>query len=163
MSSFHFCLLAANNRSSSQLLPTSLATDLLHLVLGLPVFLLPWGFHSRTAFCTSPSFFLNVWLIHLNFLFLISKFISSCPVTLHKSLLEIIFGHHILRIYLRHRFTKVCILRRISLVTTHVSHPYKSTDFTQALKILILVSFHIDIDSHTFLSLENNPLACQLW
>ena len=32
-------------------------------------------------------------MIHLNFLFLISKFISSWPVALHKSLLEIIFGH----------------------------------------------------------------------
>jgi len=61
--------------------------------------------------------------------------------------------------YLRHRLTKICILRRISLVTNHVSHPYKSTDFTQALKILILVSFRIDVDSHTFLSLENDPLA----
>jgi len=40
--------------------------------------------------------------IHLNFLFLISKFISSCPVTFRRSLLEIIFGHHILNIYLRH-------------------------------------------------------------
>jgi hypothetical protein len=35
-------------------------------------------------------------------------------------------------------------------VTSHVSHPYKSTDFTQALKILILVSFVVDVDSHTF-------------
>ena len=26
----------------------------------------------------------------------------------HRSLLEIIFGHHILNIYLRHLFTKVC-------------------------------------------------------
>jgi len=25
------------------------------------------------------------------------------------------------------------------------------------LKILILVSFHINVDSHTFLSLENEP------
>jgi hypothetical protein len=131
----------------------------LQLVLDLPLFLLPWWFHSRAAFGNSPSSFLNVWPIHLNFLFLISKFISSWPVTLHKSLLEIIFGHHILRIYIRHRFTKVCILRRISLVTSHVSHPYKSTDFTQALKILILDSFRIDIDSHTFLSLENDPLT----
>jgi hypothetical protein len=136
MSSFHFCLSAAKNRSSFQFLHTSLVTDLLQLVLGLPLFLLPWGFHSRAAFGTSSSSFLNVWPIHLNFLFLISKYICSWPVTLRKSLLEIIFGHHILRIYLRHRFTKVCILRRISLVTSHVSHPYKSTDFTQALKIL---------------------------
>jgi hypothetical protein len=152
MSSFHFCLSAAKNRSSFHLLPTSMVTDLLQLDLGLPLFLLPWGFHSRAAFGTSPSSFLNVWPIHLNFLFLISKFISSWPVTLHKSLLEIIFGQHILRIYLSHRFTKVYILCRISRVTSHVSHPYKSTDFTQALKILILVSFRIDVDSHTFLS-----------
>jgi len=55
-----------------------------------------------------------LFLIHLNFLFLISKFISSCPVTFRRSLLEIIFGHHILSIYLRHLFTKVCILRWIS-------------------------------------------------
>ena len=69
------------------------------------------------------------------------------------------FGHHILKMYLRHRLTKTCILRRISLVTNHVSLPYKSTDFTQALKILIFVSFRIDVDSHTFLNLENDPLA----
>jgi hypothetical protein len=102
MSSFHFCLSAAKNLSSFQLLPTSLMTDLLQLFLGLPLFLLPWGFHSRAAFGISPSYFLNVWSVHLNFLFLISRFISSWSVTLHKSSLQIMFGHHILRIYLRH-------------------------------------------------------------
>jgi len=112
MSSFHFCLSAAKNLSSFQLLPASLMTDLLQLFLGLPLFLFPWGFHSRAAFDISPSSFLNVWRIHLNFLFLISRFISSRSVTLHKSLLEIMFGHHILKIYLRHRLTKTCILRR---------------------------------------------------
>ena len=40
-------------------------------------------------------------------------------------------------------------------MTSQVSHPYNSTDFTQALNILILVSFRNDLDSHTFLSLEN--------
>ena len=140
MSSFHFCLSTAKNRSLFQLLPTSLVTNFLQLILGLPLFLLPWGFHIRAAFDISPSSFLNVWPIHLNSLFLISKFISSWPVVLHKSLLDIIFGHHNLRIYLRHRFTKFCILRRISFVTSHVSHPYKSTDFTQAYeKILLMI------------------------
>jgi len=133
VSPFHFCLLAAKNLSSFQLLPASLITDLLQLFLGLPLFLFPWGFQSRVAFGISPSSFLNVWPIHLNFLFLISTFISSCPVTFHRSLLEIIFGHHILNIYHRHLFTKVCILRWISFVKSQVSHPYKSTDFTQAL------------------------------
>jgi len=162
MSPFHFCLSAAKNRSSFQLLPASLITDLLQLFLGLPLFLFPWGFQSRAAFGICPSSFLNVWPIHPNFLF-ISKFISSCPVTFHRSLLEIIFDHHILNIYLRHPFTKVCILRWISFVTSQVSHPYKSTDFTQALYILILVSFRNDLDSHTLLCLENDPLAfCNL-
>ena len=159
MSSFHFCLSAAKNLCSFQLLPASLMTDLLQLFLGLPLFLLPWGFHSRAALDISPSSFLNVWIIHLNFLFLISRFISSWSVTLHKSLLEIMFGHHNLKMYLRRRLTKTCILRRISVVTSHVSHPYKSTDFTQALKILILISFRFDVDSHTFLSLDKDPLA----
>ena len=88
MSSFHFCLSAAKNLSSFQLLPASLMTDLLQLFLDLPLFLLPWGFHSRAAFDISPSSFLNVWPIHLNFLFLISRFISSWSVTLHKSLVK---------------------------------------------------------------------------
>jgi len=75
--------------------------------------------------------------------------------TFHRSLLEIIFDHHILNIYLRHLFTKVCILRWISFVTSQVSHPYRSTDFTWALNILMLVSFRNDLDSHTLLNLEN--------
>ena len=154
MSPFHFCLLAAKNPSSFQLLPASLITDLLQLFLGLPLFLFPWGFQNRAAFDISPSSFLNVWPIHLNFLFLISKFIFSCPVAFHRSLLEIIFGHHILSINLRRLFTKVCILRWISYVTSQVSHPYKSTDFTQALNILILVSFRNDFNNHTLLILE---------
>jgi hypothetical protein len=41
-------------------------------------------------------------------------------------------------------------------VTSQVSHPYKSTDFTQALNILIFVSFRNNLDSHTFLSLEKH-------
>ena len=100
---------------------------------GLPLFLFPCGFQCRAAFGISPSSFLNVWPIHLHFLFLISKFISSCPVAFHRSLLEIIFGHHILSMYLRHLFTKVCILLWISFVTSQVSHPYNSTDFKQAV------------------------------
>ena len=105
MSPFHFCLSAAKNLSSFQLLPASLITDLLQLFLGLPLFLFPRGFQSRAAFGISQSSFLNVWPIQINFLFLISKYISSCSVTFHRSLLEIIFGHHILNIYLRHLFS----------------------------------------------------------
>jgi hypothetical protein len=51
--------------------------------------------------------------------------------------------------YIRYPLTEVRILLRISFETNHVSHPYKSTDFTETLRILILVSFLIDVDSHT--------------
>ena len=159
MSPFHFHLSAAKNLNSFQLLPTSLITDLLQLFLSLPLFLFPWGFQSKAAFGISPSSFLNVWPIHQNFLFRISTFISFCPVTFHRSLLEIIFSHHILNIYLRHLFTKVCCLRWMSFVTSQVSHPYKSMDFTQALNIFILVLFCSDLDSHTLLNLEIDPLT----
>jgi hypothetical protein len=74
-------------------------------------------------------------------------------------LLDIILGHHIFKMYLRHQLTKVWILCQISLLSSHVSHPYKRTDFTKALKILIFVSFHISEDSHTFFNFENDPLA----
>ena len=99
----------------------STSVQLLGTLVHSSFYPLPWGFQSRAAFGTFPSSFLNVWPIHLNFLFLISKFISSCPVTFHRSLLEIIFGHHILSIYLRHQFTKVSILRWISFVTSQVT------------------------------------------
>ena len=101
MSPFHFCLSAAKNLNLSQLLPASLITNLLQLFLGLPLFLFPWGFQNMAAFDISPSSFLTVWPIHLNFLFLISKFLSSWPVAFHRSLLEIIIGHHILNTNLK--------------------------------------------------------------
>jgi hypothetical protein len=105
------------------------------------------------------SYFLSALPFHPKCLSLISKFTSSSSVAFYRPLLDTLFGHHILKMYLRHRLTKVWILRRISLVTSHVSRPNKSTDFTQALKILIFVSFRIDVDSHIFLNLENDPLA----
>ena len=56
----------------------------------LPLFLFPWAFQNSALFGISPSSFPNVWPIHQNFLFLIATFISSCLVTFHRSLLEII-------------------------------------------------------------------------
>jgi len=37
-------------------------------------------------------------------------------------------------------------------VTSHVSHPYKSTDITQALNVLILVHFRSDLDGQTLIA-----------
>jgi len=97
MSPFHFCLSAAKNLSSLQLLPASLITDLLQLFLSLPLFLFPWGFQSRAAFGTSPSSFLNVWPIHLNFLFLISKFISSPVMMVKRKAFRILVGKPLIK------------------------------------------------------------------
>jgi len=47
----------------------------------------------------------------------------------------------------------------MSFMTSQISHPYKSTDFTQALNIFILVPFRSDFDSHTLLNLENETLG----
>jgi hypothetical protein len=77
----------------------------------------------------------------------------------HKYLLQIMFGHHMFRMYLRNILTNVCILRRISLVTSNDSYSYESTDFTHKLHLRILVSFRVDADSRTSLSLQNDPLA----
>ena len=63
-------------------------------------------------------------------------------------------------IYLRHLLTKVCILRWIPFVTSQVSHPYKSTDFTQALNILILVSFRNDLQDTIYCS---NLTTFDIW
>ena len=96
MSPFHFRLSAAKNLSSFQLLPASLITDLLQLFLGLPFFLFPWGFQSKAAFGISPSSFLNVWPIHLNFLFRISTFTSSESLfilSLFRQSTSTCFGH----------------------------------------------------------------------
>ena len=57
MSPFHFCLSAAKNLSSFQLLPASLIINLLQLFFGLPLFLFPWGFQSRAACGISSSSF----------------------------------------------------------------------------------------------------------
>ena len=57
---------------------------------------------------------------------------------LHKRINGVMFGY--LTSITRHHWDVI----RISFVTSQVSHPYKSTDFTQALKILILVTLRND-------------------
>jgi hypothetical protein len=126
---FNFCQSAARYLSSFQFLPASLISDLLQLFFGLPLFLLPWGFHIIADFDISQCSLFSVWPIHPYYLFLISKVTSSWPVAFQKSISEIFLGHHVLKIYVRYQLTKVCILRRISLVTNHVPHPYKNRDF----------------------------------
>ena len=56
---------------------------LLQVALGLPLFLLPCGFHVRVCFVIDLFFLLSVWSIHFHFLLLIWVSISSCLVSSH--------------------------------------------------------------------------------
>jgi hypothetical protein len=69
-----------------------------------------------------------VWLIHLNFRFLISIFISVWPDNCQSCLFELILGHQIRNIYLKHLLINVLIFLHNSFLTRLVSQPYKSTE-----------------------------------
>ena len=54
---------------------------------------------------------------------------------------------------------KVCTFLMAALVVRHFSDPYRSTDFTFELKILILVFLLISLDLQMFLRARNDVLA----
>ena len=108
----------------------SSSIHLLHVVLGLPLFLCPWGFHVKECRVMLPGGFLRVWPSHRHFRCPSSSDIAFCPVLSHNSSFRILSGHLILNIFLRHVLTKVWSLFRRVLVSFQVSHPYKSIDFT---------------------------------
>ena len=115
---------------------TSSATDLLRVVLGLPVFLFPCGFQSKACLVTVLVCFRWVCPIHVHFLLAISLLMLCWPVLLQISLFVVLSCHLVFRMYLRHN--EVCSIRIVVLVSLHVSEPYSSTLFTLVLKILIL-------------------------
>ena len=123
---FNCVLSVAVLRTSYQVLPThtnSLFTDLLHLSLGLPIFLCPWGFHCRVFFCMAPC------SINFHLHFLISMWIGSWSVSFHRSSLDILSGHQIARIGHKHRLMKVWSGLVTVSVTFQVLLPYSKTDF----------------------------------
>ena len=69
----------------------SLSTSLPQ-ILGLPRFLLPWGFHVKACRVILLSYFLSVCPIHLNSLSVMSSCPGLCLVLLHSSSLEIRSG-----------------------------------------------------------------------
>ena len=72
MSPFNFCLSAAGNLSSFQLLPATLITDLLQLFFGLPLFLFPWGSHGIISYiCMYINLIANSVMLHLCYHFYI--------------------------------------------------------------------------------------------
>ena len=90
---------------SAQVFWTPLAsssTVLRHVFLGLPLHLLPWGFHSRACLVMSSDGFRSVWPSHPHWRFLIYKSILGCFVRFHSSLFIMWSGQKIFNIFLRH-------------------------------------------------------------
>jgi hypothetical protein len=84
---------------------SSETTPLRHEFFGLPLFLFPWGFHSKACFVMLFAF-LSVCPIHFHGLYLIVKLIGCCFVFLHSSLLLMVSGHLTPKIVLRQMVQK---------------------------------------------------------
>ena len=128
---------------------SSLDTVRLHDCFGLPLLLLPWGFHSMTIRVVLFGAFLRVWPIHFHFLRFIVVSTSSCPVRAHNSSFVMTFGQKIPIICLSLLFRKDCTLESKALVNRQVSDPYSNTDLMLELNILSLVFREITLDFHT--------------
>lgn len=73
-----------------------------------------------------------------HFVILICNNIRSPLVASHSSVLLIISDHLTLIILRKDRLTNFCNLLVIWVATSHVSHPYESTDLT--LQVLVFIS-----------------------
>jgi hypothetical protein len=129
-----------------------------HKFLGLPLPLVPCGFHCKATLQGSLSTLQSVCPIQPNLWFLVSLLMFIWQVISHSLSLNITLGHCIFIIYCRHLFTKDWSFLWISHVTSQVWHPYSSIDFTYTLNTFIFVSLFMQCASHIFLSLVKAPL-----
>lgn len=125
---YQLCLLSLISRSRL----------LRQVVLGLPLFRLPWWFYRKACRIMLPSSFLRIYPIRVNFHFMILSGGRSWLVRSHKSWLLIRFDHHILMILRRHLLMNdqtglVCLLLLFFFVVRQVSAPY-NTDFTLVVR-----------------------------
>jgi hypothetical protein len=132
--------LAINERLLQLRFPLSFSVVRCHEFLGLPLPLVPCGFHCKAALQVSLSSLRSVCPIQRNLRFLISLLMFMGPVISHSLPSDIILDHRIFIIYGRHLFTKDWSFLWISHVTSQVWHPYSSTDFTSILNSFIFVS-----------------------
>ena len=109
---------------------SSSSTDLLQVFTGLPTFLLPCRFHSRTCLVVSDVGFCSVWLTQVHLRLAISAGIHSCSGFAQSSLCLIFPGQYIFRIFLRHWLMKASSLFDMDLVTLQVSELCRRTDLT---------------------------------
>ena len=112
------------------------------VVFGLPLFLLPWGFHVRTCLPSHPHLLLRI-----------SISIWAWCVLSQRSLLLTLSIQCIRRILRRQWLINVWILISV------VSALYSNTNFTFVLNKRILVVSPITFDFHTFLNRWKATLA----
>ena len=105
----------------------------------LPLFIRLWGFHLIRYLVVLVDDFCNMLPIHLKRRWRMSISAGFCFVRYHRTLLLIVSGHRILRIFLRYKLLKVWIFLVVFALVLHVSVPYNNTDFTFMLKSLIFV------------------------
>jgi hypothetical protein len=107
----------ANALTSLQVFPISVISSsvgLLQVFLGRPLLLAPWGFQSNASFFMAPAGFLKVCPVHFHF-FLIWMSIDSCFVISHRELFDIVSGHLMFKMRLKHLFTKeLCLFAYIA-------------------------------------------------
>ena len=137
---------------------TSSAFDLLQVVLGLPDFVFPCGFQSKSCLVKLLVCFRRVCPIYVHVLPAVSL-LMLCWSVLQISLFVVLSCHLVFRMYLRHLLMNVCSIQVVVFVTLHVSEPHSSTLFTLVLAILIL--FRVDKDDmfHTVFKMLNACLA----
>jgi hypothetical protein len=80
-----------------------------HVLLGLPLLLYPWGFHSNAEFPIAPASLRNVCPIQFYFLLFIWFAIGFCWVILHSSSFVILSIYFIFIIRLKHLFTNILL------------------------------------------------------
>jgi len=79
--------------------------------------------------------------------------------TSHCFVLLFILGHLMSIILRKHRFTNICNLFAICVITFHVPHPYKSSGLVRILNIRILVFISLFLFSHNVCSSTKIPFA----
>ena len=101
----------------------SASTSLLHVILGLPLALLPWGFHNSPWRVKLSRGLRNVCPIHLHFLFLSSISIGCCPVLSRSCLLLIVSGQWMPTMRRKHLLQKTCNFCTVVLLALQDSEP----------------------------------------
>ena len=109
----------------------SFSTVLLHVVLGLPLFLFPSGVQCKAVLVIDWGSLLRTCPIHFHRRLVMMVPMSSCLHLFSRSSLEIFWGQNMRRILRRHVVWKDrSLLRSASVILQH-SDPYRSVDITQ--------------------------------